>query len=130
MYCNPDVCPNCMYIGEGDSFCDVIQEIVLADWSPTEHYMGPGCPYRLPAGKKKRHRKPEALKAEMNRDVSHMTPAELAEAATYVRKGWKNQFGEELCLRAGLHQKYLESYGDKTREIVQRAAKSFNIRMI
>mgnify|MGYP001515451052 CR=1 FL=1 len=42
MYCNPDVCPNCMYIGEGDSLCDVLQEIVLDDWSPTEHYMGPG----------------------------------------------------------------------------------------
>ncbi|MCG4705529.1 hypothetical protein GKE88_08145 [Flavonifractor plautii] len=66
----------------------------------------------------------------MNRDVTHMTPVELAEAATYVRKGWKNPFCEELCRRAGLHQKYLESYGDKTREIVQRAAKGFNIRMI
>ena len=54
----------------------------------------------------------------------------MAEAATYVRKGWKNPFCEELCRRAGLHQKYLESYGDKTREIVQRAAKGFNIRMI
>lgn len=100
MYCNPDVCPNCMYIGEGDSLCDVLQEIVLDDWSPTEHYMGPGCPYRLPAGKKQR-RKPEALKAEMNRDVPHMTPVELAEAATYVRKGWKNPFCEELCRRPG-----------------------------
>ena len=88
MYCNPDVCPNCMYIGEGDSLCDALQEIVLADWSPTEHYMGPGCPYRLPSGKKQR-RKPEARKTEMNRDVTHMTPVELAEAATYVRKGWK-----------------------------------------
>ena len=88
--------------------------------------MGPGCPYRLPSGKKQR-RKPEARKTEMNRDVTHMTPVELAEAATY---GWKNPFCEELCRRAGLHQKYLESYGDKTREIVQRAAKGFNIRMI
>ena len=46
MYCNPDVCPNCQYIGEGDSLCDVTGEIVLADWEPTEDFMGEGCPYR------------------------------------------------------------------------------------
>ncbi len=45
MYCNPDVCPNCQYIGEGDSWCDKTGEIVLEDWAPTENYMGPGCPY-------------------------------------------------------------------------------------
>ena len=46
MYCSPDVCPNCQYIGEGDSLCDVTGEIVLADWEPTEDFMGDGCPYR------------------------------------------------------------------------------------
>ena len=45
MYCNPDVCPNCQYIGEGDSYCEEIGEIILADWEPTEHFMGVGCPY-------------------------------------------------------------------------------------
>jgi len=45
MYCNPDTCPNCQYIGEGDSYCDVIGEIVLSDWEPTEDFMGNGCPY-------------------------------------------------------------------------------------
>lgn len=44
--CNPDVCPNCQYIGDGDSLCDITQEIVLVDWEPTENYMGEGCPYR------------------------------------------------------------------------------------
>ena len=44
--CNPDICPNCQYIGDGDSYCDEIGEIVLEDWAPTDHYMGPGCPYR------------------------------------------------------------------------------------
>lgn len=38
--CNPDTCPNCMYIGEGDSWCDKIGEIVLSDWEPTDYYMG------------------------------------------------------------------------------------------
>lgn len=38
--CNPDTCPNCMYVGEGDSWCDKIGEIVLSDWEPTEYYMG------------------------------------------------------------------------------------------
>lgn len=51
VYCNPDVCPSCQYIGEGDSWCDETGEIVLEDWTPTEHYMGPGCPYR---GKEKK----------------------------------------------------------------------------
>lgn len=38
--CNPDACHNCMYVGEGDSWCDKIGEIVLSDWEPTEYYMG------------------------------------------------------------------------------------------
>ena len=46
MSCIPDVCPNCMYIGEGDSVCDVMQKIVLDDWQPTDDFMGEGCPYR------------------------------------------------------------------------------------
>lgn len=53
MGCNPDACPNCQYIGEGDSYCDVIGEIVLSDWSPTEHFMGDGCPYIKKGGKKR-----------------------------------------------------------------------------
>lgn len=52
MYCNPDVCPNCQYIGEGDSYCDAIGEIVLEDWLPTEDFMGPGCPYLKRGGTK------------------------------------------------------------------------------
>lgn len=44
MYCNPDVCPHCQYIGEGDSWCDELHEIVLSDWGPTEHYMGWAVP--------------------------------------------------------------------------------------
>ena len=57
MRCDPDVCPNCLYIGEGDSLCDVLQEIVLEDWMPTEHYMGPGCPYRWRPNRKRRRRR-------------------------------------------------------------------------
>lgn len=45
MHCNPDTCPYCQYIGEGDSYCDAIEEIVLDDWTPTEYFMGNGCPY-------------------------------------------------------------------------------------
>lgn len=44
--CNPTRCPYCTYIGEGDSVCDVLQEIVLRDWLPTAHFMGVGCPFR------------------------------------------------------------------------------------
>lgn len=56
MFCNPDKCPNCQYIGEGDSYCDTIGEIVLENWMPTEHFMGAGCPYQK-KGKKRRRRK-------------------------------------------------------------------------
>ena len=44
-YCNPDNCDQCIYIGEGDSMCDVTHEIVLSDWAPTDAYMGDGCLY-------------------------------------------------------------------------------------
>lgn len=55
MFCDPDKCPNCQYIGEGDSYCDAIGEIVLDDWTPTEYFMGNGCPYlkRKPVSKRK-----------------------------------------------------------------------------
>ena len=33
MYCNPDVCPYCQYIGEGDSWCEETGEIVLSTGS-------------------------------------------------------------------------------------------------
>ncbi len=58
MCCNPDICPNCQYIGEGDSFCDVLGEIVLSDWEPTDAFMSEGCPYLRPKksnGKRRRH---------------------------------------------------------------------------
>jgi len=45
MYCNPDICPHCQYIGEGDSYCEQIDEIVLSDWEPTEYSMSHDCPY-------------------------------------------------------------------------------------
>lgn len=57
MYCNPDVCPNCQYIGEGDSWCDVTGKIVLSDWEPTSDYMGAGCSYTARRRKRKHRRK-------------------------------------------------------------------------
>ncbi len=38
-------CPHCMYVGDGDSWCDVIGKIVIEDWIVTSNFMGPGCPY-------------------------------------------------------------------------------------
>lgn len=52
MFCNADICPNCQYIGEGDSICDETQEIVLADLEPTEHFMGAGCPYNTESARR------------------------------------------------------------------------------
>lgn len=45
IFCNPDICPYCQYIGDGDSLCDETNEIVLSDWVPTDSFMGTGCPY-------------------------------------------------------------------------------------
>lgn len=56
MFCNPDKCPNCQYIGEGDSLCEITMEIVLSDWTPTEDAMGPGCPYRENRKRRRRNR--------------------------------------------------------------------------
>ena len=53
MVCDPYICPCCQYIGDGDSWCDEIGEIVLSDWEPTQFYMGTGCPFV----KKKKWRK-------------------------------------------------------------------------
>lgn len=53
MRCNPDICPHCQYIGDGDSLCEATGEIVLSDWEPTDDFMGPGCPYLKKAEKRK-----------------------------------------------------------------------------
>ena len=31
-------CDNCCYLGEGDYICDVLGDIVLSDWEPTEDF--------------------------------------------------------------------------------------------
>ncbi len=64
MYCNPDICPHCQYIGEGDSYCDQIGEIVLSDWEPTEYSMSYDCPYTAKniIKTKKRRRKGHGFK--------------------------------------------------------------------
>ena len=31
-YCNPDTCSECLYIGEGDSICEISHELVLDNW--------------------------------------------------------------------------------------------------
>ena len=33
-YCNPDTCSECLYIGEGDSICEISHELVLAECPP------------------------------------------------------------------------------------------------
>ena len=40
IYCEPSVCDNCIYIGEGDFVCEELQEIVVSDWQPTDEYIG------------------------------------------------------------------------------------------
>ena len=55
-----------------------------------------------------------------------MPPAMLAEAATYCRVV-TNPYAEELVKRAGLWKKYLSASEVERTNIVQRAAKSFNI---
>ncbi len=43
--CDPALCDNCIYMGEGDFICDRFADkggspaMVMCDWDPTEHYM-------------------------------------------------------------------------------------------
>lgn len=37
--CDPAVCDDCVYLGEGDFICWAQEEIVMSDWMPTEYYM-------------------------------------------------------------------------------------------
>ena len=56
IFCNPDICPNCQYIGEGDSICDETLNVVLADWEPTDDYMR-DCPLLKKRNKRKSKRR-------------------------------------------------------------------------
>lgn len=38
-FCDPGACDRCLYIGEGDFFCDKHNKIVVSDWQPTDDYM-------------------------------------------------------------------------------------------
>lgn len=37
--CDPGMCDECLYIGEGDFLCDEHQTIVVSDWEPTKDYL-------------------------------------------------------------------------------------------
>lgn len=38
-FCDPEMCDHCMYLGEGDFFCDKYEEFVMNEWEPTEDYL-------------------------------------------------------------------------------------------
>ncbi len=44
-YCNQDICSHCLYIGGGESICDLRIETVMEDWVPTKENAGNNCPY-------------------------------------------------------------------------------------
>ena len=40
--CDPGMCDNCQYVGEGDFICDNAPEgpvLVVEDWEPNENYL-------------------------------------------------------------------------------------------
>ena len=37
--CDPAVCDDCVYLGDGDFICWKQDEIVVTDWEPTKYYM-------------------------------------------------------------------------------------------
>ena len=37
MVCS-DECEHCIYIGDGDYFCDAVEDIVISDWFPCNGY--------------------------------------------------------------------------------------------
>lgn len=40
-FCDPSVCDNCLYIGEGDFICDKysLPILVIDDWYPNENFL-------------------------------------------------------------------------------------------
>ena len=38
-FCDPAVCDECVYLGDGDFICWKQDEIVVADWEPTKKYL-------------------------------------------------------------------------------------------
>lgn len=62
-------------------------------------------------------------------DLSTMSPYSLAGATTYCQD-IDNPYAEELTKRAGLLEKYLRTSGVERADVVRRAAKSFNIKLI
>lgn len=45
-YCNPDTCSECLYIGEGDSICEISHELVLDNWQSVPRTIPQECPFR------------------------------------------------------------------------------------
>lgn len=46
-YCNPDTCSECLYIGEGDSICEISHELVLDNWQSVPHTIPQECPFYI-----------------------------------------------------------------------------------
>lgn len=38
-FCDPAVCNECDYLGDGDFICWKQDEIVVTDWEPTEYFL-------------------------------------------------------------------------------------------
>lgn len=38
-FCDPAMCDDCVYIGEGDFLCDKHQTLVVSDWMPTDDFL-------------------------------------------------------------------------------------------
>lgn len=38
-FCDPAVCNECDYLGDGDFICWKQDEIVVTDWEPTENFL-------------------------------------------------------------------------------------------
>ena len=39
VFCDPGICDDCMYVGDGDFLCAQTLEIVVEDWIPTDAYV-------------------------------------------------------------------------------------------
>lgn len=38
-FCDPGMCDDCIYAGEGDFFCDRYNVQVVSEWTPTGDYL-------------------------------------------------------------------------------------------
>ena len=89
-YCNPDTCSECLYIGEGDSICEVSHELVLDNWQSVPHTIPQECPFRRQIIRQRR----KAVRPPSSRWSCHLRPMSRSCPHPLI---WSGAFPERCC---------------------------------